>query len=104
MLEICFRKKRQCLGFLFLFHHQVGLDKAIQIPIHHWSHVPHFIVGSMVLDHFLRMEYITADLAAPLYFFLAGIGGVLQFFPFAQFFFVQTAFQHLHGLFPVAEL
>src|SRR5262249_32561505 len=44
--------------------HEVGLDERFEISIEHPVDVPDFELCSVVLDQLIRLEHITADLAA----------------------------------------
>jgi len=61
---------RPILLFSFLFRHEIGFDKSIEFSIHNGPYISYFIVGSVILDHFIRMKNIGSYLTTPFNFFL----------------------------------
>ena len=53
---------------------QIGLDKGIQVAVKDRIHIAYLVVGAVVLNHFIRVKNVAPYLAAPFYFFLAGVG------------------------------
>ena len=52
--------------------HEIGFDEAVYLAVHHAANIAGLVIGAVVLDAAV-IEYVTANLAAPLYLLLAGL-------------------------------
>ena len=55
---------------------QLGLDKAIEVPVHDGLDIPCFMARTEILDHLIGLEDVGADLAAESDFALLAVGSV----------------------------
>ena len=83
---------------------QPALDKGLEVSIEYIVDVTGFMLGSMILDHLVRMQDIGANLAAKSDIALGALESI-QFFPALALLCLQDASsEHSHRLGPVGVL
>ena len=86
------------------FSHKVGLQESVQVAVHDRIHVRRFVACADILDHFVRLHNVRADLRTPLNLLFTCFNLVACLVPFGNLHFVQLRLEQLHGLLLVAQL
>ena len=84
--------------------HQVRLDEAVDVAVHHRVDVTDLVLRAQVLHQFVGLHHVAADLAAPFDAFLGTLNFVELRALLLQLDLVELRFQHLHGLLAVLRL
>ena len=83
---------------------QIAFNESFDLPIQHGLHIAGLEIGSMILDHLVRLEDITSYLVAPCDFALLAVQLGNLGITFLLFEHIQFRLEHLHRLRPVLML
>ena len=84
--------------------HQVGLDEAVKVAVHHGVDVADLVLRAQVLDQLVGLHHVTPDLASPLYLLLGTLYLVNLLALLLQLHLVKLRLEHLHGFLAVLQL
>ena len=76
--------------------HQKPLDKLVQIPIQHVLHVGALNAGAQVLDEFVGVEHVVANLGAEVDTLFSGFHLVALGVALVHLNLVEARFEHAH--------
>ncbi len=84
--------------------HQVRLDEAVDVAVHHRVDVADLVLRAQILHQLVGLHHVAADLTPPLYPFLGALNLVELRALLLQLDLVELRLQHLHGLLAVLRL